>query len=97
MSPWLVILMMVAGGAIMSFQAPINAAHRPAPVGRRPLDGRLDGADQLEPGPVGLGRAPAMKPAVLVVLTLLSCGAGPSPSSDGRTRSGRLKRIDRDD
>lgn len=28
MSPWLVILMMVAGGAIMSFQAPINAALR---------------------------------------------------------------------
>jgi transporter family-2 protein len=26
MSPWLVVLMMVAGGAMMSFQAPINAA-----------------------------------------------------------------------
>jgi transporter family-2 protein len=28
MSPWLVVLMMIAGGAIMSFQAPINAALR---------------------------------------------------------------------
>lgn len=28
MSPWLVVLMMVAGGAMMSFQAPINAALR---------------------------------------------------------------------
>jgi transporter family-2 protein len=28
MNPWLVVLMMVAGGAIMSFQAPINAALR---------------------------------------------------------------------
>jgi len=28
MSPWLVIVMMVAGGAMMSFQAPINAALR---------------------------------------------------------------------
>lgn len=26
MSPWLVVLMMAAGGAMMSFQAPINAA-----------------------------------------------------------------------
>jgi transporter family-2 protein len=28
MSPWLVVLMMIAGGAMMSFQAPINAALR---------------------------------------------------------------------
>ena len=28
MSPWLVVVMMVAGGAMMSFQAPINAALR---------------------------------------------------------------------
>ena len=28
MSPWMVVLMMVAGGAMMSFQAPINAALR---------------------------------------------------------------------
>lgn len=28
MSPWVVVLMMVAGGAMMSFQAPINAALR---------------------------------------------------------------------
>ena len=28
MSPWLIVLMMVAGGALMSFQAPINAALR---------------------------------------------------------------------
>ena len=28
MSPWLIVLMMVAGGAMMSFQAPINAALR---------------------------------------------------------------------
>jgi transporter family-2 protein len=28
MSPWLVVVMMIAGGALMSFQAPINAALR---------------------------------------------------------------------
>ena len=28
MSPWVVVVMMVAGGAMMSFQAPINAALR---------------------------------------------------------------------
>ena len=45
------------------------------------LDGRLDAADQLEPGPVGLGRAPAMSPgALILVLALLSCSVAPSPS-----------------